>query len=140
MSLPISFRKEKLHSAVINPLKAYGTDMFCNMLKVISHYKSLNISQTEFEVLKLLLLTNVDNSLKQSLTNTELFSNLKSQFRESLLNLCSSKDSRSQGQSRYDDLVMSLTLIKDLGTRLEACMSQQAEASSMLTNLLKTIL
>lgn len=119
----------------MTPLKSYASETFTSIRKAVSHYKYLDASQLELEILKLLIFTNTDASTESRVNHVSLLRDMRNRFRNNLRSLCADRYGVEMGERRYNDFLFSLTMIKDLSTKLECCMTQQSELSSTLKNI-----
>lgn len=113
-------------------MKAYAAETFSSIQKAVAHYGSINATRMELETLKLLIFTNTDSSAESNMGNVELLHQMKQSFRTHLRLLCVDRLGPREGEKRYEELLLSLTIIRDLSTRLESCMIQQSEVSTTL--------
>lgn len=126
-------------SAMVAPLKKYALDTLRGMSRAVEHYQNLDTSTEELELLKILLFTNIDSLTENNLGQPEQLSDIREEAKCHLLAVCEAQYGPVSGRRRYDQLLMSLTLIKDLSVRLESCMIQQSEVASTLNAILATI-
>ena len=118
-------------------LKAAGRDTFTRALKTVRHYINLEVQPAEIELLKLILLSNTDSNTDDAkLSQPDLIHKMRSDAFTKLLHLCHLKSDTNMGMKRYNELLMSLTRIRDISTRLESTMCQQHEATLISSNIL----
>ena len=96
----------------------------------------MEVQPAEIELLKLILLSNTDSNTDANLSQPDLIHKMRSAAFTELLHLCHLKLDTNMGMKRYNELLMSLTLIRDISTRLESTMCQQHEATLISSNIL----
>lgn len=97
------------------------------MQRALANYQILRATPFELELLKLVLFTQLDHHLQTKLRQARVINDMQTTFRTYLRHLCISNSGEKAGSSRYDDLLLSITLIKELSTRLESCMFHQSQ-------------
>ncbi|XP_067944482.1 steroid hormone receptor ERR2-like [Watersipora subatra] len=132
---PTSILKEAITKATLAPLKSLAADTFNSMTKIATHYKRLNATRLELEILKLMMFTNTDSMMEENIKHKDLLQEMRTSFRTSLRRLCIDSHGREGGETRYDDLLYSMAMVKDLSTRLECCLTQQSEVANTLHSI-----
>ena len=96
----------------------------------------MEVQPAEIELLKLILISNTDSNIDANLSQPDLIHKMRSAAFTELLHLCHLKSDTNMGMKRYNELLMSLTLIRDISTRLESTMCHQHEATLISSNIL----
>lgn len=152
---------EKLFKLVCKQLKNLARDTFCGALRAVKHFISLKPSQTELEFIRLLIFTNTDTHMDSNLARPDLVHRIRDSVISDLLVYCQSADTRQQSADtrhqsadtrqqsadtrqqntptkRFNDLIMSLSSVRDVATRLEYTMLQQTELLQVSSSLIAT--
>lgn len=119
------------------PLKSYASQTFSSIQRAVSNYRNINATNVELEILKLLIFTNTDTSIESNITQVDVLQTMKHHFRNYLRLTCIDNFGQQAGVKRYEELLLSLSTIKELSTRVECCMTQQSEVLNTLNIILK---